>query len=190
MGVYNKGHRARQLGDHMYSAEEVASIELDETPDNRAVRPDPTTRKQTMGIVVHASHDGEEGVLVSLVRHGYPGEAAGIREGDLITNVDGVPVTALADFRTTTFAAGSTVVFTVKRGSETKTFTAYKGAGDSSATGAGEGAGAGEAAADFTVADGSYSFSAAPAKRAASSERYSYEHSAATTATTASRRHY
>ena len=113
MGVYNKGHRARQLGEHVYTAEEVASIELDETPDDRAVLPDPTTRKQTLGVIVHGSHDGEDGVMVTLVRSGYPGEAAGIREGDRITHVGGVPVKALADFRTTTFAAGSTVVFTV-----------------------------------------------------------------------------
>ena len=73
MGVYNKGHRARHLGEHMYSADEVASIELDETPDDRAVLP--TARKQTMGVIVHASAEGEEGVLVSLVRSGYPGEA-------------------------------------------------------------------------------------------------------------------
>ena len=166
MGVYNKGHRARQLGEHMYTAEEVASIELDETPDNKAVRPDPTTRKQTMGVVVHASHDGQEGVLVSLVRHGYPGEAAGIREGDLITHVGGVPVKALADFRTTTFAAGSTVVLTVKRNGETKTFTAHKGSGA---------AGSQSAQAqprDFAVADGSYSFSS---RRSATTARSTHD---------------
>ena len=104
MGVYNKGHRARHLGERVYDAEEVASIELDETPDHRAVLSAPTTRKQSMGIIVHASPEGTEGVIVSLVRAGYPGEAAGVREGDLITHVAGVPVHGLSDFRTTTFA--------------------------------------------------------------------------------------
>ena len=77
-------------------------------------------------------------------------------------------------------------MFTVKRNGETKTFTAHKGSRDSgAATGAGEGAGAGQA--DFTVADGSYSFSSAPVKHAAS-ERHSY--GSTTTTATASRRHY
>ena len=104
MGVYNKGHRARHLGEHMYNAEEVASVELDETPDDRAVLRAPSARKQTMGVVVHANKEGSDGVVVSLVREGYPGKAAGVREGDIITHVGGVPMTGLADFRTATFA--------------------------------------------------------------------------------------
>ena len=62
--------------------------------------------------------------------------------------------------------AGSTVVFTVKRNGETKTFTAHKGSRTA-------GAQSGESQpGDFSVTDSSYSFSSKASSRAQRSSSY------------------
>jgi S1-C subfamily serine protease len=57
------------------------------------------------------------GPVVVEVESGSPAERAGLREGDLILEVDQVPMKALGQFyeKIETYKAGDTILFLVKR---------------------------------------------------------------------------
>ncbi len=73
-----------------------------------------------IGVVLGDAPGG--GVLVNGVTAGFPGERAGLREGDVITLLDGEEVSnrrALTDFLWTRKAAGDPMDVTLRRGEET-----------------------------------------------------------------------
>ena len=77
----------------------------------------PTPRPATLGAAVK---DGPGGALVGMVRPGTPAERAGVKPGDVIVAVDGVPVggaEALAQLLRTATARGSATL-AVRRAGE------------------------------------------------------------------------
>ncbi len=81
-----------------------------------AISPVPTAKGRAwLGLTVD---DGPNGVTVRGVIPGGPGERAGLRQGDVITAVDGQPVRSVADVRRQLRdrQAGDTLTLTVNRG--------------------------------------------------------------------------
>lgn len=68
-------------------------------------------------------YDGDGGILVQEVTEGSPADRAGVRNGDIILELDGEPVDEVAAFRSTIArrAPGSRATLTVWRGSTTLT---------------------------------------------------------------------
>jgi S1-C subfamily serine protease len=72
-----------------------------------------------LGVELSSSSAG--GALVSQLSQGAPAQAAGIRTNDLITAIDGKPVSSTDQFIATidTYSPGDTITLTVKRGGST-----------------------------------------------------------------------
>jgi photosystem II stability/assembly factor-like uncharacterized protein len=73
---------------------------------------------------------GESGVPVSTIVEGGPAAKAGLKDGDVITAIDGKGVSNIQDYRTalTGKKEGDKAKFTVKRGMDTKEFEVVLGA--------------------------------------------------------------
>jgi putative serine protease PepD len=75
------------------------------------------------------------GAGVSQVRSGSPAASAGLRPGDLITAIDGKPISSTENFIATidTYSPGQAVTLTIKRGGQTKQIRVTLGTRPSSA---------------------------------------------------------
>jgi len=86
-----------------------------------------TVQKVTPQIAESLGLDRPEGVVVTFVESGSPGEEAGIRRGDVILEVDRKTIRSIADYRKSIamIKKGKGVLFLVRRG-ETTLFLALK----------------------------------------------------------------
>ena len=81
----------------------------------------PVPYRVVLGTSPDMGYQNEDGVRISGVRAGTPGEAAGLKAGDVITGFDGHPVKNLEDYSVLLFRhkPGDEVTITVRRGTET-----------------------------------------------------------------------
>lgn len=91
--------------------EQLAQRYAAQAPAEDAVPPPPPPK---IGLRVK---DGSGGALVDTVRPGLPADAAGVRPGDLVTEINGRPVRSAADLEQALAAltAGQTVAFDLRR---------------------------------------------------------------------------
>ena len=100
LGLTRHQHIGRHLGERTYTEVEVADVPLDEFPSDKEVVPAMVAHlRQRLGMVISQLSSEHRGVRVKLVRSSYPAERAGLRPGDVITHVDGVPTHTLDVFR-------------------------------------------------------------------------------------------
>ena len=80
-----------------------------------------TVKHSYVGVELNATSTG--GAEVTTLQPGSPATAAGIQQGDLITAIDGKPISSTEQFIATidSYAPGETVTLTVKRGGQTHT---------------------------------------------------------------------
>lgn len=120
LGLTRHQHIGRHLGERTYTEVEVADVPLDEFPSDKEVVPAMVAHlRQRLGMVISQLSSEHRGVRVKLVRSSYPAERAGLRPGDVITHVDGVPTHTLDVFREVVYTSGKTLTFTVLRRSRT-----------------------------------------------------------------------
>jgi putative serine protease PepD len=98
----------------------VVSAELAKLESGQSVR------HAFLGVSTTESVGGTAGALVASVKSGSPADSAGIRGGDVITNVDGKAVHGSGDLVAAIAARepGESVRLTVRRGSDTHTLSA------------------------------------------------------------------
>jgi putative serine protease PepD len=87
-----------------------------------------------LGVQTTDPDDGSRGALIVAVVNGQPADAAGLREGDLITAVDGTPVTGASDLGglVRDHRPGQRSSITVTRNGQSRTFEVTFGAKPSS----------------------------------------------------------
>jgi putative serine protease PepD len=78
-----------------------------------------TVKHAFVGVFLNASSQG--GAQISSVQAGTPASSAGLRKGDLVTAIDGKPITSTQQFIETvdTYAPGQAITLTIKRGGST-----------------------------------------------------------------------
>lgn len=101
---------------------EVKNEETSHSNDHGVKSEEPQTLvyRVSLGVMPDMSHDGV-GVRVANVREGRPGFKGGMKDNDIVIEIDGKPVNDLVEYTKIlgSHKAGDSVVLTIKRGDKT-----------------------------------------------------------------------